>query len=80
MTNAFTESLNSLIRFTNRMGRGYSFEVLRAKILFTRGTHKKILQRPKFRRETPAMDGFFRFAMMEPLEGPPSEVNYGVDM
>jgi transposase len=80
VTNAFTESLNSLIRVTNRMGRGYSFEVLRAKILFTRGTHKKTLQRPKFRREHPAMEGFFRYAMMEPLEGSPSETNYGVDL
>ncbi len=28
ITNAYTESLNSLIRVTNRMGRGYSFEAL----------------------------------------------------
>jgi hypothetical protein len=37
VTNAYTESLNSLIRVINRLGRGYSFEVLRAKILFTEG-------------------------------------------
>ncbi|WP_297463323.1 ORF6N domain-containing protein, partial [Ferrovum sp.] len=37
---AFTESLNSLIQVMNRMGRGYSFEALRAKILFSRGAHK----------------------------------------
>ena len=80
VTNAFTESLNSLIRVINRMGRGYSFEILRAKILFTRGTHKKILQRPKFRREPPAMEGFLQYAMMERLEGPPFEINYGVEL
>ncbi len=34
ITNAFTESLNSLIRVMNRLGRGYSFEALRAKILY----------------------------------------------
>ena len=53
VTNAYTESLNSLIWVMNRLGRGYSFEALRAKILFTKGAHKRELSRPKFehRRE-----------------------------
>ncbi len=33
-TNAYTESMNNLIRAVNRMGRGYSFKALRAKMLF----------------------------------------------
>jgi transposase len=41
VTNAYTESLNSLIRAMNRIGRGYSFDALRAKILFTQGFVKK---------------------------------------
>ena len=48
VTNAYTESLNSLIRVMNRMGRGYSFEALRAKMLFTEGLYK--VERPKFER------------------------------
>ena len=58
VTNAYTESRNSLIRVMNRLGRGYSFEALRAKILFTEGAHKKTLARPKFerRREPVVMD------------------------
>ncbi len=40
ITNAYTESLNSLIRVINRNGRGYSFEALRAKVLYTEGTHR----------------------------------------
>jgi Transposase and inactivated derivatives len=40
ITNAYTECLNGLIRVMNRMGRGYSFDALRAKILFTEGTQK----------------------------------------
>jgi transposase len=58
VTNAYTESLNSLIRVMNRLGRGYSFEALRAKILFTEGAHKKTLAKPKFerRREPVVMD------------------------
>ena len=50
ITNAYTESLNNLIRVMNRLGRGYSFEALRAKILFTEGLHKHTLSRPKFER------------------------------
>lgn len=50
VTNAYTESLNSLIRVMDRMGRGYSFEALRAKILFTEGAHFKKHSRPKFER------------------------------
>lgn len=50
VTNAYTESLNSLIRVMNRLGRGYSFEALRAKILFTEGAHKLTRVRPKFER------------------------------
>lgn len=33
-TNAITESLNGLIKHLERAGRGYSFDVLRAKVLF----------------------------------------------
>jgi hypothetical protein len=33
-TNAYTESLNGLIKITNRIGRGYSFEVIRARMLY----------------------------------------------
>lgn len=48
ITNAYTESLNSLIRVINRLGRGYSFEALRAKILFTEGVKKK--SKPSYNR------------------------------
>jgi transposase len=51
VTNAYTESLNSLIRVMNRLGRGYSFEALRAKMLFTEGIHSRKQARPKFERK-----------------------------
>lgn len=51
VTNAYTESLNSLIRVMNRLGRGYSFEALRAKILFTERIHSNKQARPKFERK-----------------------------
>ncbi|WP_318842368.1 hypothetical protein [Virgibacillus alimentarius] len=37
ITNVYTESLNRLIMTMNHVGRGYSFEAPRAKILFTQG-------------------------------------------
>ncbi|MGB1265829.1 MAG: ISL3 family transposase [Nereida ignava] len=50
VTNAYTESLNNLIRTTNRVGRGYSFEALRAKVLLSEGPEKVQLARPKFQK------------------------------
>ena len=43
-TNGQTESLNRIIKDMDRIGRGYSFETLRAKILFG----KMIPKKPKF--------------------------------
>lgn len=48
ITNAYTESLNHLIKTMNHVGRGYSFEALRAKILFTQVSRKvKKKKKPK---------------------------------
>ncbi len=71
VTNAYTESLNSLIRVMNRLGRGYSFEALRAKILFTEGAHKHTLSRPKFerRREPVAAEATVGYAMPDGVMG-----------
>ncbi|CAG4931802.1 unnamed protein product [Acidithrix sp. C25] len=33
-TNALTESMNALIKIVNHMGKGYSFDILRAKMLY----------------------------------------------
>jgi len=83
LTNAYTESLNALIRCANRMGRGYSFEALRAKILYTEGFHK--VERPKWerralRREVSAFMAYSdSVGMMTPdddFEG----INYGSDI
>lgn len=44
-TNAYTEAANGMAKIANRMGRGYSFEAIRAKILFGQAKH---IRRPKF--------------------------------
>lgn len=85
VTNAYTESLNSLIRVVNRCGRGYSFEALRAKILFTSGAHKIV--RPKFQRqpqtdryETELGLGAAPLHPMRTTEMLQQPKNYGVDL
>ena len=45
VTNAFTEGMNRVAKSIAEMGRGYSFEAIRAKILFGQAMHVK---RPKF--------------------------------
>ncbi len=36
ITNAYTECLNGLIKLSNRLGRGYSYEIIRAKTLYAK--------------------------------------------
>ncbi len=62
VTNAYTESLNSLIRLVNRLGRGYSFEALRAKILFTK------IKMPPRETEEPTLLGVDISTLIEILE------------
>lgn len=40
ITNAYTECLNGLIKLSNRMGRGYSYEIIRAKTLYAKHARK----------------------------------------
>lgn len=53
-TNAYTESLNGLTRVANRLGRGYSFGVLRARLLYGIGQHPR--RKPKKAAEQPSVD------------------------
>lgn len=52
-SNAYTESINNLAKGMNRMGRGYSFDVIRARLLYDQdalknasGTVRKRVRRP----------------------------------
>jgi transposase len=45
-TNGPTEALNGLLKLAQKMGRGYSFEAIRAKVLLTGGLRAE--QRPKY--------------------------------
>lgn len=81
ITNAFSESMNNLIRLMNRLGRGYSFEALRAKVLFTDKLHK--VQRPRFQRmerDSFQMRDFTLMTKAYGLAEHPQGVNLGVDI
>jgi transposase len=47
-TNAFTEAKNGALRVANRVGRGYSFSVIRAKVLFAEQIARKY---PRYRKQ-----------------------------
>ena len=49
VTNAFTESFNAKVRAVYRNGRGYSFERLRAKVLYTDMFQKRVRVQEKVR-------------------------------
>lgn len=49
ITNAYTEALNGLAKLANRTGRGYSFDAIRAKILYTEGGIYS-MEKPKYQR------------------------------
>ncbi len=93
ITNVYTESLNSLIRVLDSLGRGYSFEALRAKLLFCEGAYKINQMRPAFEQRTPVfrpglgrnMVGFTSLvgtSCYQDLIGDDSEEskNYGADI
>ena len=40
ITNAYTECLNGLTKLSNRLGRGYSYEMIRAKVLYAKYARK----------------------------------------
>lgn len=73
ITNAFTESINRLAKDKNHDGRGYSFEVMRARMLFTT-KHKKISPKTK---ESPFMG---RAVTTYSRSLPAVEKNFGVDL
>ena len=67
VTNAYTEAMNSVIRHMDRIGRSYSFETIRAKMLYTKSIHKT--KRPKMDKKV---------SMQKSTVMEMSRFNYGV--
>jgi transposase len=84
VTNAYTESLNNLIRVMNRIGRGYSFEALRARILYTEGIFKTKLRISNSlrsqRKSAGTMDYFMRVSAKQEVDDSLRVLNYGADI
>lgn len=55
-TNAYTEAVNGLAKLTNKIGRGYSFEAIRAKVLYGDGLKKQ--SKPKFPKRGRGLSDF----------------------
>ena len=75
---------NNLNLPSYRLGRGYSFEALRAKILFTEGvakTKKPKFQRPAREENASAYNCFTSFSKMGPSTiSEERELNFGADI
>ncbi|MBN1890108.1 MAG: ISL3 family transposase [Thermoflexales bacterium] len=74
VTNAYTESLNNITRLIYRVGRGYSFEAIRAKMLFNGGLHiecKPTYARGRGKVKKQVISDY------QPIDQGP-ELNYGV--
>nr|EES51842.1 MAG: transposase [Leptospirillum ferrodiazotrophum] len=82
VTNACTESSNNLIRAVQRMGRGYSFDVLRARILLNRhGAHRmKPFRRPGFMEKNRREDDRALGYGLPSADIEPEEISLGVDI
>jgi transposase len=80
-TNAFTEGLNNGIRHVYDAGNGLSFEVLRFKLLYTKGTHKLYERKPKYdRRGFDNNMNAWAFEKASFHQEKPEVINYGVDI
>jgi len=77
ITNAYTESFNSIARKMDRMGRGYSFEVLRAKLLLKYSCHKEEPPPARFARTPLSMGRVYGLGMM--MQESPGR-HLGIDM
>lgn len=62
ISNAYTESINNLAKGMNRMGRGYSFDVIRARLLYDDDARKdtRTTIRKKPRKAAPTFSGMGR--------------------
>lgn len=82
-TNAYTESVNNIIKSVEKAGKGYTFDVLRAKVLY--GT-KATLKKPKYNEEMDFQPfeklwgGKFEMKPIPIVTDEPDTVTIGVDL
>lgn len=74
-TNAATEALNGIAKLLNKLGRGYSFRSIRAKLLFTAGVRQH--RRPIFARRGWQDE---RMTSLMTAEAPETAIDLGADL
>lgn len=82
ISNAYTESVNRLAKDMNRMGRGYSFEVIRARLVYDEKARRKTRNSIRGRARAGDLDTttaiqFVRLAETKPSETQGNYVEYG---
>lgn len=73
VTNAYTEAVNGMAKLIARNGRGYSFEAIRAKVLYGNGL--KMQARPKYDRQK-NWDNVLPFNLEEVTNPSPVEITH----
>lgn len=69
ITNAYTGSINRLAKDLQRMGRGYSFDVVRAKMLYNAEANKPIKSTIRKKKRKPVKETPVFYLMTESLVG-----------
>jgi transposase len=67
ITNAYTESVNRYAKDVQRMGRGYSFDVVRAKMLYNKDTNKPTTSTIRKKKRKPVKETSVFYLMTDSL-------------
>lgn len=69
VTNGYTESMNAIIRDVDGQGRGYSFDVMRARMLYDMEVRsKKTSTRGRRPQPKPIDDGAYGFMTLDDVD------------
>lgn len=73
VTNAYTESINRYAKDVQRMGRGYSFDVVRAKMLYNAEANKPTTSTIRKKKRKPIEEEPVFYLMLDNLSGSASQ-------
>lgn len=73
ITNAYTESINRYAKDVQRMGRGYSFDVVRAKMLYNSEANKPTTSTIRKKKRKPIEEAPVFYLMLDNLAGSASQ-------
>ncbi len=85
ITNSYTEAMNGVMKVANRIGRGYSFEVIRARILYAKNAREInrtfIAPKPAWQKSMPSNAiGYYTGNLSQQSQKKGRFVEYGPDI